>query len=73
VGIPSESIPHVTDTFFTTKYDVGGIGLGLSISARIVEEHSGKMTFTSELEKGTTVEVTVPIAPVNKAVTEVVT
>jgi len=72
-GIPSESLPYVTDTFFTTKYGSGGIGLGLSISSKIVEEHNGKMTFTSELEKGTKVEVVLPIAPVNRAVTEVIT
>ena len=72
-GIPSESLPYITDTFYTTKYGSGGIGFGLSISSKIVEEHNGKMTFTSELEKGTKVEVILPIAPVNNAITEVIT
>jgi polar amino acid transport system substrate-binding protein len=61
IGIPPESLPHVTAPFFTTKQDKGGIGLGLSISSRIVEEHGGKMTFTSEPGRGTTVEVILPV------------
>jgi polar amino acid transport system substrate-binding protein len=60
-GIPSESLPHITDPFFTTKQDSGGVGLGLSISERIVEEHGGRMIFTSEVGEGTQVEVILPI------------
>jgi len=71
MGIPPESLPRITDTFFTTKYDFGGIGLGLSISSKIVEEHKGKMSFSSELGKGTKAEVTLPITPGGKTLTEV--
>ena len=71
VGISSENLPHLTDTFFSTKYESGGIGLGLSISSKILEEHSGKMTFSSEVDKGTTVTVTLPVAPAKKVVREV--
>jgi PAS domain S-box-containing protein len=60
-GIPQESLPRIADPFFTTKQDSGGVGLGLSISERIVEEHGGRMTFTSEVDKGTQVEVILPI------------
>ena len=63
MGIPPESLPRITDTFFTTKYDSGGIGLGLSISSKIVEEHKGKLSFTSELGKGTKAEIILPVTP----------
>jgi PAS domain S-box-containing protein len=61
VGIPSERLAQITDPFFTTKHDSGGVGLGLSISSRIVEEHGGRMTFVSEIGKGTTAEIILPV------------
>jgi PAS domain S-box-containing protein len=61
VGIPPEALPHITDPFFTTKSDSGGIGLGLSISSRIIKEHGGTLTFTSEPGRGTTAEIILPI------------
>jgi polar amino acid transport system substrate-binding protein len=60
MGIPPETLPHIRDPFFTTRHDKGGVGLGLSISSRIVEEHGGTMEFTSEPGKGTTVSVLLP-------------
>jgi PAS domain S-box-containing protein len=60
VGIPPEVLPHIADPFFTTKSNSGGIGLGLSISSRIIKEHGGILTFTSEPGKGTTAEITLP-------------
>ena len=61
-GIPEENLPHITDTFYTTRSDTGGVGLGLSISAKIVEEHGGRMQFASAPGRGTTVTVTLPVA-----------
>jgi len=61
IGIPPEVLPHITDPFFTTKSDSGGIGLGLSISSKIVKEHGGTLTFTSEPGKGTTTEIILPV------------
>ena len=60
-GIPSERLSHITDPFYTTKSDSGGLGLGLSISSRIVKEHGGTLTFTSEPGKGTKAEIVLPI------------
>jgi len=69
-GIPAESLPHITDTFFTTKQHSGGIGLGLSISKKIIEEHGGRLTFTSEVDKGTTVDIIIPIKHNTRKFTE---
>lgn len=60
-GIPPEMLLHITDPFFTTKHDSGGIGLGLSISAKIVEEHSGSMRFESQIGAGTIVTISLPV------------
>ncbi|OGP91495.1 MAG: hypothetical protein A2157_13100 [Deltaproteobacteria bacterium RBG_16_47_11] len=62
IGISPEVLPHITDPFFTTKSDLGGIGLGLSISSRIVKEHGGTLVFTSEPETGTTAEMILPVS-----------
>jgi polar amino acid transport system substrate-binding protein len=62
VGISPEVLPHITDPFFTTKSNIGGIGLGLSISSRIVKEHGGTLTFTSEPGKGTTAKIILPFS-----------
>jgi PAS domain S-box-containing protein len=61
MGIPPETLMNVTDPFFTTKHDSGGVGLGLSISLKIIEEHGGSMHFTSDIGAGTTVENTLPV------------
>jgi len=61
-GIPPEDLDHVLDPFFTTKRDCGGTGLGLSVSAGIVEEHGGTLAITSSPGKGTHVMLTFPVA-----------
>jgi PAS domain S-box-containing protein len=61
MGIPADILPHIAEPFFTTKHDFGGLGLGLSISSRIVKEHGGTLTFTSEKGKGTTAEIVLPV------------
>jgi signal transduction histidine kinase len=60
LGIPEKNLSRIMESFFTTKQDLGGLGLGLSISRRIVEEHGGKITFQSVEGRGTRVEVTLP-------------
>lgn len=61
VGISKENLPHITDPFFTTKRQTGGTGLGLSVSMRIVRNYGGSLEFHSELNKGTTVNLYLPI------------
>ena len=53
IGISEEDLQHIRDPFFTTKRDLGGTGLGLSVSARIVKEHNGTMKIDSVIGKGT--------------------
>ncbi|TLM66436.1 MAG: transporter substrate-binding domain-containing protein [Deltaproteobacteria bacterium] len=62
VGIAPEHLAHLTDPFFTTKRESGGTGLGLSVSAGIVEEHGGTLHFDSRPGEGTTVLLTLPAA-----------
>lgn len=46
-GITRESLPHVTEAFFTTKAARGGTGLGLSVVKAIVVDHGGELAFES--------------------------
>ncbi|UUZ87055.1 hypothetical protein LJK88_39070 [Paenibacillus sp. P26] len=50
------------EPFYTTKEK--GTGLGLMVTFKIIESHGGRMNIFSEVGKGTTVEVMLPIAAV---------
>lgn len=58
-GIGVEDRKHVFDPFYTTKSE--GTGLGLSVSYSIIEKHGGTITLESELGKGTTFVVELPL------------
>jgi PAS domain S-box-containing protein len=60
-GISEENISKIIDPFFTTKKQGEGTGLGLSIAYTIIKEHGGKIDFKSEINKGTSAIVTLPI------------
>ena len=65
-GIEPEHLIHLTDPFFTTKRGSGGTGLGLSVSANIVKEHNGTMTFNSKPGQGTTALLSLPTQRIKK-------
>jgi len=60
-GIAPELLSQITDPFFTTKQKSGGVGLGLSISLRVIEEHGGSIQFESQFGSGTTVHISLPV------------
>ncbi|MFQ5800759.1 MAG: ATP-binding protein [Candidatus Hydrothermarchaeales archaeon] len=59
VGIPEKDLPQVFEPLFTTK--TKGIGLGLALSRQIVELHGGSIEARSEVGKGTTFTIKLPI------------
>ena len=60
-GVAKENLGHLFDPFFTTKEVGKGTGLGLSICHGIITEHSGRIYAESELGKGATFVVELPI------------
>jgi signal transduction histidine kinase/putative methionine-R-sulfoxide reductase with GAF domain len=60
IGISSENINKLFDPFFSTKE--GGIGLGLSITHRIIDQHHGKIEVESAPGKGTLFTIWLPIS-----------
>ncbi|MBM7663050.1 PAS domain S-box-containing protein [Bacillus mesophilus] len=58
-GISKERLKRIGEPFYSVKEK--GIGLGMTVSFRIVEAHKGKINIQSEVNKGTTVAVMLPI------------
>jgi signal transduction histidine kinase len=61
-GIPREILPKVFNPFFTTKPPGEGVGLGLAITASIVEGHRGVIHIDSAEGRGTTVSIILPLS-----------
>ncbi len=66
-GIAEENIPKIFETGFTTKGKDAGTGLGLSISHQIIQEHRGEIRVESQLGKGSTFTVILPVNPMLKS------
>ncbi|MGE7636087.1 PAS domain S-box protein [Bacillus paramycoides] len=63
-GIEQERIPYLGEPFYSIKEN--GIGLGLMICYKIIEKHQGKILIESEVGKGTTVNINLPISTLEK-------
>jgi len=60
-GIPQENLDKLFDPFFTTKEVGQGTGLGLAVSYGIIERHGGTIRVQSEVGKGSTFTVWLPM------------
>lgn len=60
-GIPPENMERLFEPGFTTKPPNQGTGLGLSICRRIIDEHHGMIEVESQVGKGTTFTIVLPI------------
>ncbi len=61
-GVPPDRIDQIFDPFFTTKESGQGTGLGLSIAYGIITSHRGNISVESEVGKGSTFKIRLPIA-----------
>ncbi len=59
-GIPNVLLSRLGEPFYTTKEK--GTGLGLMVSFKIIEDHRGRITIKSEMNKGTTVDIILSVA-----------
>ena len=64
IGISQEDLPHIFDGFYRGKSGqaMAGHGIGLAVSRQIVDAHNGSISVKSELGKGTTFMVSLPVS-----------
>jgi len=60
-GIPEKNLHKIFDPFFTTKDASKGTGLGLAVSYGIIQKHGGEIKVESEVNRGTTFTVRMPV------------
>ena len=62
-GMAADVLERIKDPFFTTKHDIGGVGLGVSISESIVVEYGGRLEYASKPGRGTVATVSLRAIP----------
>lgn len=71
IGIPKDDLPNIFNEFFRAQNaknaQIGGTGIGLATVKTLVERYKGKITLDSREGEGTTVQVTLPLAPKSHA------
>jgi PAS domain S-box-containing protein len=60
-GIKKEHLDKIFDSFFTTKGEVKGVGLGLSVCYGFIEDHGGDIEVKSQVGEGTTFTISLPV------------
>ena len=60
-GIKEEHMDKIFDSFFTTKGEVKGVGLGLSVCYGFIKDHGGDIVVKSRMGTGTTFVITLPV------------
>lgn len=70
VGISKDDLPHIFERFYrgekSRNRNTGGVGIGLSIVKALVNQHHGNISITSELGKGTEVQISLPLNKIAK-------
>lgn len=60
-GISEKDLPHIKEKFYKANNTVRGTGIGLAVADEIIKKHSGEINISSEPEKGTKVEIVLPL------------
>ena len=63
VGIPKEDLPNIKAKFYKANKTRPGSGIGLALADEIIRRHKGRLEIESEEGGGTTVIITLPVAP----------
>jgi two-component system NtrC family sensor kinase len=66
-GIREEHLDKIFDSFFTTKGEVKGVGLGLSVCYGFIKDHGGDIEVKSEVAEGTTFTISLPVQAVEES------
>jgi PAS domain S-box-containing protein len=71
IGIPEADLPHIYERFYrselSTQQEIPGTGLGLAITKEILDRHLGAISVESEIGKGSTFRVMLPLSDMNEA------